>query len=129
MVQGDLNSFGDYMYTQEAIRIIDGYDTPDGLQDTVAAVAGKGMAATEAPRGILFHRYEIDGDGTIENARIVAPTSHNQKVIEEDLRRLTEKFHHLNDDLLTEKCEQAVRNYDPCISCSTHFLNVKVERE
>ncbi len=114
---------------EEAIRIIENYQHPGDIDDHVEPKAGKGLAATEAPRGILFHRYEIDDEGLIKNARIVAPTSHNQKIIELDLRNLVERFHHLNDQLLTERCEQAVRNYDPCISCSTHFLKVKIVRE
>jgi coenzyme F420-reducing hydrogenase alpha subunit len=113
----------------EAIRIIDGYHYPANINDEVQLKAGKGQAVTEAPRGILFHRYTIDKKGLIKDARIVAPTSHNQRIIEDDLRRLVEKFHRLNDEALTEKCEHSIRNYDPCISCSTHFLNVKIERE
>ncbi|MFY0690100.1 MAG: Ni/Fe hydrogenase subunit alpha [Cyclobacteriaceae bacterium] len=113
----------------EAIRIIDDYVAPEAFDDEVLPNAGLGMAATEAPRGILFHRYETDKAGIVKNARIVAPTSHNQRIIEDDLRRLVEKFHHLNDELLTEKCEQSIRNYDPCISCSTHFLKLDIDRE
>ncbi len=113
----------------EAIDIIDKYKYPEKIEDHVEPKSGKAEAVTEAPRGILFHRYEIDKKGIIKNARIVAPTSHNQRIIESDLRRLVEKFHHLNDQLLTERCEQSVRNYDPCISCSTHFLKVEIDRE
>ncbi|CAE7703492.1 hydA [Symbiodinium microadriaticum] len=112
-----------------AIKIIEGYRFPTDIKDHVDPKAGTGRAVTEAPRGILFHRYEIDRRGLIRNARIVAPTSHNQRIIEVDLRRLVEQFKELDDDALTAKCEHAVRNYDPCISCSTHFLNVKIERE
>ena len=113
---------------EEAIRIIDKYEYPENVNDEVKVKAGKGQAVTEAPRGILFHRYTIDKNGLIKGARIVAPTSHNQRIIEDDLKRLVEKFHKLNDEALTEKCEHSIRNYDPCISCSTHFLNVKIER-
>jgi len=113
---------------QEAIKIIDGYEYPEDINDEVVPKAGKGEAVTEAPRGILFHRYEIDDEGLVVSARIVAPTSHNQKVIEDDLRRLVEKYQSLNDELLTERCEQAIRNYDPCISCSTHFLKLEIDR-
>lgn len=118
-----------YYACEEAKRIIDNYKYPENALPEIKVKAGKGQSVTEAPRGILFHRYEIDKDGLIKNARIVAPTSHNQRIIEDDLRRLVDKFHQLNDKALTEKCEQSIRNYDPCISCSTHFLNVTVERE
>ena len=114
---------------EEAVSIIDNYQYPKDLHDHVTPKAGMGQAVTEAPRGILFHRYTIDDDGIIQNARIVAPTSHNQKVIELDLRKLVDKYQDLNDELLTERCESSVRNYDPCISCSTHFIKVKIERE
>ncbi|MDH3710423.1 MAG: Ni/Fe hydrogenase subunit alpha [Cyclobacteriaceae bacterium] len=114
---------------EEAVRIMDQYVFPGEIDDHVKPKAGVGRAATEAPRGILFHRYEINERGIIQNARIVAPTSHNQRIIEDDLRRLVIQFEDLNDELLTERCEQAVRNYDPCISCSTHFLKVNIERE
>jgi sulfhydrogenase subunit alpha len=113
---------------QLAVDIIDKYEYPHDIYDQVTPKAGKAEAVTEAPRGILFHRYEIDDEGLVMNARIVAPTSHNQRVIEDDLRRVVEQYHNLNDELLTERCEQSVRNYDPCISCSTHFLDVKIER-
>jgi coenzyme F420-reducing hydrogenase alpha subunit len=113
---------------EEAIRLINAYRYPEGVDDEVTPVAGKGEAITEAPRGILFHRYTINEDGLIKNARIVAPTSHNQKVMELDLKNLVEQNQDLNDQLLTERCESSIRNYDPCISCSTHFLNVTIDR-
>lgn len=113
---------------EEAIKQIDSYQHPGDLNDHVDPRKGTGFAITEAPRGILYHRYSIDNEGLIAKAKIVAPTSHNQKVIELDLRRLTDQYQSLNDELLTERCESAVRNYDPCISCSTHFLKVEIDR-
>jgi len=77
---------------------------------------------------MLYHRYEIDDDGTILDAWIVPPTSQNQRAIEEDLRAVVERYMDLPDDELTIRCEQAIRNHDPCISCSTHFLELTVER-
>ncbi len=112
----------------EAIRIIENYESPKNIIDDFQPIAGKACAVTEAPRGVLFHRYEMDETGIIKNARIVAPTSHNQIIIEEDLRELVEKYHELDDEKLTYICEQSIRNYDPCISCSTHFLDLKIER-
>ena len=87
-----------------------------------------GHGATEAPRGLLYHRYEIDDDGTILDARIVPPTSQNQLAIEEDLRAVVERYLDLPDEQLTLRCEQAIRNHDPCISCATHFLELTVDR-
>jgi coenzyme F420-reducing hydrogenase alpha subunit len=111
----------------EALRLIDMYDA-ERLAPSVSITgrAGHGCGFSEAPRGLLYHRYTLDDQGRIENAKIAAPTSQNQKVIEEDLFDLVKSNSTLSDDELTLKCEQAIRNYDPCISCSTHFL--KLER-
>ena len=83
---------------------------------------------TEAPRGILYHRYDLAGDGTILAARIVPPTSQNQLSIEHDLRAFVQARLGLPDEELTRQCEQAIRNYDPCISCATHFLDLRITR-
>jgi coenzyme F420-reducing hydrogenase alpha subunit len=87
-----------------------------------------GHGATEAPRGMLYHRYVLDHDGTILDARIVPPTSQNQLVIEEDLRAVVQRNVELPDEELRLRCEQAIRNHDPCISCATHFLDLTVQR-
>ena len=83
---------------------------------------------TEAPRGLLLHQYEIDAEGTILHARIMPPTSQNQLTIEDDLRRVVEGGLNLSDHDLQWRCEQAVRNHDPCISCAAHFLDLTVVR-
>jgi len=113
---------------EEAIRIVAAYEEPDAPFVAHAVRAGTGHAATEAPRGLLYHRYEIDDAGTITSARIVPPTSQNQATIEDDLRRFVQANVSLSDEDLTWKCEQAIRNYDPCISCATHFLKLEVDR-
>jgi coenzyme F420-reducing hydrogenase alpha subunit len=112
----------------EALRIIDEYEQPDEPAVTVEPVAGVGFGASEAPRGLLFHRYRIDGEGTILDAKIVPPTSQNQTAIEDDLRAVVSRYADLGDDELRTLCEQTIRNYDPCISCATHFLQLEVER-
>jgi coenzyme F420-reducing hydrogenase alpha subunit len=112
----------------EALRIIDGYEPPPVPAVDVPPRAGFGCGATEAPRGVLFHRYELDADGTLTSARIVPPTSQNQASIEHDLGRFVGTRLDLDDHALTHACEQAIRNYDPCISCATHFLDLTVER-
>jgi coenzyme F420-reducing hydrogenase alpha subunit len=113
----------------EALQIIESYEEPDQPYIDVPPREGVGHGCTEAPRGALYHRYQIDGDGLIKNARIIPPTSQNQKAIEADLRGFVEKNLSLTQEKLTWQCEQMIRNYDPCISCSCHFLNLTVERE
>ena len=112
----------------EAIAIIGDYEQPDAPAVEVLPRAGVGHGATEAPRGMLYHRYEIDEAGTILDAEIVPPTSQNQLAIEEDLRAVVEDGLDLPDEQLSLRCEQAIRNHDPCISCATHFLKLTVER-
>jgi len=112
----------------EAIRIIENYEKPDKPAVEYEIKPGIGWGSTEAPRGILYHRYEIDEKGIIKTAKIVPPTAQNQGRIEEDLSNFIPQFLSLNDEDLTWKCEQAVRNYDPCISCATHFLKLEIER-
>jgi coenzyme F420-reducing hydrogenase alpha subunit len=113
---------------EEAISLIDRYEPPQPSYVDVPARAATGYGATEAPRGVLFHRYSLAEDGTIRTARIVPPTSQNQASIEADLRGYVQARLDLPDEQLTAECEQAIRNYDPCISCATHFLDLSVER-
>ena len=112
---------------EEALRIIENYEMPDKPSVDIQPVSATGYGCTEAPRGICYHRYRIDEEGIIRDARIIPPTSQNQKTIEKDLWNFVPKFMDLSNDELTWKCEQAVRNYDPCISCATHY--VKIDRE
>jgi sulfhydrogenase subunit alpha len=113
---------------EEALAIIEGYERPALPAVPVQPVSAKGHGVSEAPRGILYHRYEVDEDGLITDAQIVPPTSQNQLSIEDDLRSYVDGRTHLEDDTLRWQLEQAIRNYDPCISCSTHFLDLTVER-
>jgi coenzyme F420-reducing hydrogenase alpha subunit len=113
----------------EALRIIDQYERPGSPALEIQPRAATGYACTEAPRGILYHRYRLDEQGLILDARIVPPTSQNQKTIESDLKQFVSRRLDLPADQLTWQCEQAIRNYDPCISCATHFLKLRVEWE
>jgi coenzyme F420-reducing hydrogenase alpha subunit len=113
---------------EEALRLIEGYRRPARPAVAVTARAATGYGASEAPRGVLYHRYAIDADGTIASARIVPPTSQNQRAIEDDLRRFVADRLDFDDERLTHACEQAIRNYDPCISCATHFLDLRIDR-
>ena len=113
----------------EALRLVRAYEPPDPPCVALTPRAGTGHGCTEAPRGILYHRYRLDDLGVIQDARIVPPTSQNLRTIEADLAEFVPPRMDLPADELTWQCEQAVRNYDPCISCATHFLRLSVEGE
>jgi sulfhydrogenase subunit alpha len=112
----------------EALRIIREYETPDRPAIDLQVCQGTGYGCTEAPRGCLYHRYSIDDQGVILDAKIVPPTSQNQKIIESDLWEFVSRKLQLSQKQLVWQCEQLIRNYDPCISCSTHFLKLNIER-
>ena len=114
---------------EEALRLIEAYEPPDPAYVEVEPKAAVGSGCTEAPRGILYQRYRIDANGDILEAKIVPPTSQNQRAIEEDLGGVVERSLDLDDDALRVRAEQTIRNYDPCISCATHFLTLQVHRE
>jgi sulfhydrogenase subunit alpha len=110
----------------EAVSLVEAYAEPDPPAVAVEPRAATGYGVSEAPRGLLYHRYRIGARGDLEDVRIVPPTSQNQARIEEDLRRFVEPRLDLPKAQLTWQCEQAIRNYDPCISCATHFLDLEV---
>jgi sulfhydrogenase subunit alpha len=113
---------------EEALRLAAAYEEPDTASVEITPRAGEGHGCTEAPRGICYHRYRLDAEGRILEAQIIPPTSQNQQQIEQDLRGVVEKNLHLAEDQLKWRCEQMIRNYDPCISCATHLLKLTVER-
>ena len=110
----------------EALRIIDQYQPPPEPAIPIEVKPGTGMAATEAPRGILYHRYRVQDDGRIQEAKIVPPTSQNQSRIEEDLRAYLPGILHLSNKEAAINCEKIIRSYDPCISCATHSLKLDI---
>jgi coenzyme F420-reducing hydrogenase alpha subunit len=112
----------------ESIALIEGYKKPQHACAPVSVTAGTAAAATEAPRGVLYHRYQVNTDGLIKQAKIVPPTAQNQAQMEADLTALLPSLSGLSDDAIGIACERVVRSYDPCISCATHFLNVQVQR-
>ena len=113
----------------EAIRILGRYRPPESPFAEPRLRAGTGCGATEAPRGLLWHQYQVDDQGIVRAARIVPPTSQNQARIEVDLRRSLLAFGlDQSDDALRLRAETVIRNYDPCISCATHFLKLDVQR-
>jgi len=111
----------------EALRLIDAYQPPSAPAVDFRPRAGVGHAITEAPRGLLYHRYETDDNGMLRTATIVPPTSQNQLQIERDLARIAPLLVTLPDEEAALLAEKVIRNYDPCISCATHFLKLKVE--
>lgn len=115
---------------EEAVEIVENYQAePAESRVRFEPKPGEGCHATEAPRGLLYHRYRIGDDGLIAEAKIVPPTSQNQGQIESDLRGFVPQVVQYDDLAATRKCEHLIRNYDPCISCSTHFLNLTIDRE
>jgi sulfhydrogenase subunit alpha len=113
---------------EEALRIIENYQRPVHPFVPVQARPGVGHGVSEAPRGLLYHRYQIDADGLVATAQIVPPTAQNQAAIEDDLAQVVRAQAGLDDAALTAMCERTIRNYDPCISCATHFLTLTVTR-
>ena len=113
---------------EEAVALMEAYEMPEAPAVPVEIKEGAGQGCTEAPRGILYHRYRLDEAGLIQEAQIVPPTSQNQKSMEADLAQFAGRFLDLPDEELTWRLEQALRNYDPCISCATHCLRLRVER-
>jgi coenzyme F420-reducing hydrogenase alpha subunit len=111
----------------EAVRLAKSYNPQGPSRVPVQARAGEGAGASEAPRGLLFHRYVIDEDGSVRFARIVPPTAQNLARIEADLWKLAPSVLEMPQEQATLACEHLVRSYDPCISCATHFLKLKVE--
>lgn len=111
---------------EEAIRLVEAYEPPRSIE--LPRVAGTGHGCTEAPRGILYHRYAVGDDGCILDAKIVPPTSQNQRSIELDLVALGPSLADLPEAEARRRAEHAIRNYDPCISCATHFLDFRIVR-
>ena len=111
----------------EASDILETYRPPAAPLEPWVARPGIAAWATEAPRGLLFHRYEMGDDGLVRNAQIVPPTSQNQAAIEHDLAMFAPSVLSLPHAELTHQLEQLIRSYDPCISCATHFLDLRIE--
>jgi sulfhydrogenase subunit alpha len=108
----------------DALRIINNYVEPRSSRVEIKVRAGEGSAATEAPRGLLYHRYRINDRGLVEFAKIVPPTSQNLRRMEDDLRLLVPTIAAKPDDEIALGCERLIRSYDPCISCSVHRVKI-----
>lgn len=112
----------------EALALLEGYVPPAPARSHVLPCAGRATWVTEAPRGLLYHRFDVDDAGVVQGARIVPPTSHNLPNMEDDVRRTVASALERDVAELRRLCEMAVRNYDPCISCATHFLRLRLDR-
>lgn len=111
---------------ERAIRLINDY-APVGLSaQPLALKVGRGSAATEAPRGLLYHRYDLNAEGLVQEAKIVPPTAQNLGRMEADLWQLAPQLLAMEHEKATLTAEHLLRSYDPCISCATHFLKLKV---
>ncbi|MEI7556206.1 Ni/Fe hydrogenase subunit alpha [Candidatus Chlorohelix sp.] len=113
----------------ESLRLLENYEEPDKSAVDTEPRAGKGYSCTEAPRGLLYHYYELDEQGLVKSAQIIPPTAQNQNKIEEDLFRFVSENLEMPKSQMTAKCEQTIRNYDPCLSCATHFLKLEFDEE
>ena len=114
----------------DSLKLIDEL-LEEGLDEDKAMVevkpkAGRGVGTVEAPRGLLIHDYTYDEEGKIEKANLIIPTGMNYINIENDLNALVPDIIEKSEDEIRLACEMMIRAYDPCISCSTHFLNVKL---
>ncbi len=114
----------------DSIRLIDEL-LEEGMDEEKAMIevkpkAGRGVGAVEAPRGLLIHDYTYDDDGKIEKANLIIPTGMNYGNMERDMNAIVPGIIDKSEDEIRLACEMMIRAYDPCISCSTHFLNVKL---
>lgn len=113
---------------EECLEILDDF-SPEPENVEVIPRAGEGFGISEAPRGSLFHRYVLDDAGFVKKAQLIPPTSQNLARIEDDLLMYAPQLLEQDRDKLSLACEVLIRSYDPCISCATHFLKVKVVKE
>lgn len=110
---------------EEGLEILKTIDTKGSARSSYTMSEASGCSITEAPRGLIYHHYSLGADGNIQNAKIVPPTSQNQRQIENDLYQALPDLMKFPDSVVARKCETLIRNYDPCISCSTHFLKIR----
>lgn len=112
-----------------AIEIAKSYSPNGPSFAPIAVKEGQGSGASEAPRGLLYHRYIVDDQGMIRFAKITPPTAQNFAQMEADLWKFAPSVINLPHEEATLACEHLVRSYDPCISCATHFLKLTIDRD
>ena len=114
-------------FMESSIQLLEGLQVKEEVPVKAQVKAGKGTGIIEVPRGLLVHEYEIDDKGLITKANIVTPTAQNLRLMEDSIRDYIPSVLKLNNDKLTIEIEKLIRSFDPCFSCSTHFLEVKFE--
>jgi coenzyme F420-reducing hydrogenase alpha subunit len=114
---------------REAMRIIQDYEEPERPFESFVPCEGNATWATEAPRGILVHHYELDERGHVRAATIIPPTSQNLAHIEKDIRDFAGKHIGSHSDYIRKETEKIIRCYDPCISCSAHTIIIDTGKE
>jgi coenzyme F420-reducing hydrogenase alpha subunit len=112
-----------------ALDVVNAYEEPARPCEPWTPRGGEAAWGTEAPRGICWHHYDVDDDGHVIGAQIIAPTGQNQGMIEADLTGFAPQVLSLPHAEATVRLEQLIRSYDPCISCATHFLRLEIERD
>ena len=112
-----------------ALDIVNSYEEPARPFTPWTPIAGETGWGSEAPRGICWHHYDVDEDGKILAAQMIAPTGQNQGMIEQDLAAFAPDVLSLPHAEATIRLEQLIRSYDPCISCATHFLKLEILRD
>jgi coenzyme F420-reducing hydrogenase alpha subunit len=112
-------------FIERSIDVLSNLELKEEPQNQYAPRAEKGVGVVEVPRGLLFHEYQLDSQGTILKANIVTPTVQNLKNIEEDIKALVPSLLKKPKKKIILEIEKLIRSYDPCFSCSAHFLEVK----
>jgi len=112
----------------DSIRLIDemmedGLDEDKAMAD-ISIKAGRGVGVIEAPRGLLIHDYTYNNKGRVEKANLIIPTNQNYANVEKDMEAMVPTIIDKSEDEIRLACEMLIRAYDPCISCSTHFINI-----
>ena len=108
-----------------ALDLLNNFQITEERPVEISKKARTGTGVTEAPRGLLFHQYEITDKGSVLNAKIVVPTGLNQMLIEQSLKTYLETKLNLSKEKIGLEAEKLIRAYDPCISCASHFLRLK----
>ncbi|TFG49691.1 MAG: Ni/Fe hydrogenase subunit alpha, partial [Anaerolineales bacterium] len=112
-----------------ALELMEKYDPKGPAHVKFELKDGEGYGVSEAPRGLLYHRYKVGQDGLIKEAKITPPTAQNYAQMERDLAKLApEVLFDRTHEEASLALEHLLRSYDPCISCSTHFLKLKHDR-
>ncbi len=114
-------------FIETAIKLLGNFKVREEEPARPRLKAGRGTGIIEVPRGLLIHEYELDGKGFITRANIITPTVQNLRLMEESIREYLPSVLSLDNKALTLAIEKLIRSFDPCFSCSTHFLDITFE--